>query len=262
MSLQRELSKRIAEFARKATPPLMHESLTLTSSVKVAKNDRGRPSQTVPAHPSPLPWFGTPSSTSANVSSKRLSALRQLFDSSVRSIWWRYFRIPYERWQMMAIARYLREHGLMYDDMYSTHEPIVERALEMLPEDIAAGLCRRKMRAIHLNTLRLYLPLSEQNYDPFLPYLAPYVEEAKFQLQEEEELLGYHMCDRRFFSGSTVGLGDHEPGMHFLVSFPNMYGAGGGLAQKKHFSSLPPFAATRGNLRSHAVTRQFTPRPA
>lgn len=43
--------------------------------------------------------------------------------------------------------------------------------------------------------------LSEQNYDPFIPYLAPYVEEAKFQLQEEEELLGYHMWDRRLYSG-------------------------------------------------------------
>lgn len=42
---------------------------------------------------------------------------------------------------------------------------------------------------------------AEQNYDPFIPYMAPYVEEAKFQLQEEEELLGYHMWEGIWYSG-------------------------------------------------------------
>ena len=27
----------------------------------------------------------------------------------------------------------------------------------------------------------------EQNYDPMIPYLAPFIEEAKFQLQEEQD---------------------------------------------------------------------------
>ena len=36
---------------------------------------------------------------------------------------------------------------------------------------------------------KVHLPLSEQNYDPMIPYMAPFIEEAKFQLQEEQELL-------------------------------------------------------------------------
>ena len=35
---------------------------------------------------------------------------------------------------------------------------------------------------------KTHLPIEEQNYDPMIPYMAPYMEEAKFQLQEEQEL--------------------------------------------------------------------------
>lgn len=146
----------------------------------------------------------------------------------------------------------------MFDDLYSNKEPVVERALQMLPYDIAMARQRRMMRGVHLNHLRLYLPPEEQNYDPFVPYLAPYIEEAKFQLQEEEELLGFHMQDRRMFSGGCTGFGDLEPGNHFLVSIPNLYGAGGGVRNSpmgKHFSSLPhtprsPAGRPMGNPRN------------
>lgn len=86
-------------------------------------------------------------------------------------------------------------------DLMSEREPIVERALELLPEDLAEARFRRIARGMHISTLRMYPPLEEQNYDPFVPYLAPYIEEAKFQIQEEEELLGYHPQDRRILCG-------------------------------------------------------------
>lgn len=122
--------------------------------------------------------------------------------------------------------------GLMFDDLMSDREPIVERAISLLPDDIATGRYRRIVRGMHVNFLRLTLPLHEQNYDPFVPYLAPYIEEAKFQLQEEEELLGYHPQDRRLFCGGTTGFGDFEPGMHFLTCMPNLYGAAMGNVKK------------------------------
>lgn len=140
---------------------------------------------------------------------------------------------PLERWQHACLTRYLREHGLMYDDLMSEREPIVERALEMLPEDMYIARFRRIARGMHISTLRMYPPIEEQNYDPFVPYLAPYIEEAKFQIQEEEELLGYHPQDRRMFCGGTTGFGEFEPGMHFLTSLPNLYGAAMGNMKKK-----------------------------
>lgn len=169
----------------------------------------------------------------------KTSRFRTLLLGDVLSpVWYRFFRAPLDRWNQAAMGKYLREQGLMYDDLYSDKEPVIERALELLPDDLSTARYRRIMRATHLNHIRLYLPADEQNYDPFIPYLAPYVEEAKFQLQEEEELLGYHMWDRRLYSGGCTGLGDHEPGMHFLVSFPNMYGGGSGPHNKAHLSSL------------------------
>lgn len=69
------------------------------------------------------------------------------------------------------------------------------------------GRLRRHMRAAHMNMLKSHLPLSEQNYDPYVPYLAPYVEEAKFQMQEEDQLMAYHSWDRPLFNGSMGGMG-------------------------------------------------------
>lgn len=57
-----------------------------------------------------------------------------------------------------AVRFYEMYTGLMYDDMYSDKEPVIERALELLPEDIATARYRRIMRATHLNHIRLYLP--------------------------------------------------------------------------------------------------------
>uniref|UniRef100_A0A3B0MYS7 Ubiquinol-cytochrome C reductase complex, 14 kDa subunit homologue, putative n=1 Tax=Theileria annulata TaxID=5874 RepID=A0A3B0MYS7_THEAN len=147
-----------------------------------------------------------------------------------------YFRAisgPFERWHHACLTRYLREHGLLYDDLMSEREPLVERALSILTPDLATARFRRIAKGMQISMLRLYPPLEEQNYDPFIPYLAPFIEEAKFQLQEEEELLGYHPVDRRLFCGGTTGFGDLEPGMHFLVSFPCVYGGGMGNMKKK-----------------------------
>merc|ERR1712072_390847 len=87
-------------------------------------------------------------------------------------------------------------------------EPVVERALELLPQDLAIGRYRRCMRAGELNLKKCHLPVEEQNYDPMIPYLAPFIEEAKFQMQEEQELLQYHPWDRRLYSGGVTGMGE------------------------------------------------------
>lgn len=159
--------------------------------------------------------------------------LTKFYRAYIAPWYFRMFTGPLERWQHACLTRYLREHGLMYDDLMSEREPIVERALEMLPEDMAIARFRRIVRGMHISMLRMYPPLEDQNYDPFIPYLAPYIEEAKFQIQEEEELLGYHPQDRRVFCGGTTGFGDMDPGMHFLTSLPNLYGAAVGNMKKK-----------------------------
>ena len=38
-------------------------------------------------------------------------------------------------------------------------------------------------RALELSSKKTHLPPEYQNYDPMVPYLAPYMEEAKYQLQ-------------------------------------------------------------------------------
>merc|ERR1711862_522269 len=98
----------------------------------------------------------------------------------------------------------LRGYGMMFDDRMHPQEPQVERALELLPPDLAAGRYRRLMRAAELNYRKGHLPVEEQNYDPMIPYLAPFMEEAKFQMQEEQEHLRYNPWDRRLYSGFTT----------------------------------------------------------
>lgn len=46
------------------------------------------------------------------------------------------------------------------------------------------------------------------------------------------------MFSPKLSAGGCTGFGDSEPGSHFLVSFPNMYGAGMGNHGKAHISSF------------------------
>merc|ERR1711869_160187 len=55
---------------------------------------------------------------------------------------------------------------------------------------------------------KTHLPIEEQNYDPMIPYMAPYMEEAKFQLQEE---LMSHPYARRLYTGGVSGFGETMP---------------------------------------------------
>eukprot|EP00928_Gymnodinium_smaydae_P027353 TRINITY_DN2117_c0_g1_i6.p2 TRINITY_DN2117_c0_g1~~TRINITY_DN2117_c0_g1_i6.p2 ORF type:complete len:107 (-),score=21.90 TRINITY_DN2117_c0_g1_i6:68-388(-) len=103
----------------------------------------------------------------------------------------------------------------MLDDQYNMIEPVIERALEILPQDLAVSRYRRMMRAIEMNLKKTHLPVEEQNYDPMIPYMAPFIEEAKFQMQEEQELLGFHPWDRRLYSGPTTGFGENSPNTTF-----------------------------------------------
>ena len=42
----------------------------------------------------------------------------------------------------------LRGHGLMLDDQLNDKEPVIERALELLPHDLIMGRYRRLMRVL------------------------------------------------------------------------------------------------------------------
>lgn len=209
----------------------------------------------------------------------------------------------------------LRMHaGLMYDDLYSDKEPVIERALELLPEDIATARYRRIMRATHLNHIRLYLPPHGKLWRPLrmgLTHAGMHLSmhahhmHAYLRVSRKPRLVifqsktttrsfrtsrrtlkrpsssfkkkrsswvttcgtavciqvgiiavscdvianclsgfsrpipNWTQCVLLFSSvGGCTGLGDSEPGMHFLVSFPNMYGGGGGPHNKAHLSSL------------------------
>ena len=111
---------------------------------------------------------------------------------------------------------YLRSIGLLYDDCLNAAHPIVGRALDLLPHDLLVHRTRRIGRASQVIMHHTHLPTEEQNYDPMIPYMAPYIEEAKFQIQEEIELLQFHPWDRRLYSGNVSGFGETQQGSTFL----------------------------------------------
>jgi len=149
-----------------------------------------------------IPWYQQ---------EQQLSVFEQWVKEKVYPLWFRYVKGPYERYHYEIVVSDLRAYGLMFDDQHQFNEPIVERALELLPHDLAVGRYRRMMRAIEMNLKKSHLPVEEQNYDPMIPYLAPFMEEAKFQMQEEQELMGFHPWDRRLYSGPTTGFGETTP---------------------------------------------------
>merc|ERR1719386_86543 len=106
---------------------------------------------------------------------------------------------------------------MMYDDRLNDKDPLVERALELVPKEIEAARYRRQMRAVEMNMKKTHLPIEYQNYDPMIPYMAPFIEEAKFQMQEEQELISFHPWDRRIYSGNTTGFGESTPHAGFTV---------------------------------------------
>ena len=80
--------------------------------------------------------------------------------------------------------------GIMFDDMYDDREIHIERAVDLLPPDLASMKYRRQMRGTFNYVRRKWMPDDTLNYDPMVPYMAPYMEEAKLMLQEEMELIG------------------------------------------------------------------------
>eukprot|EP00418_Pyrodinium_bahamense_P094406 CAMPEP_0179038336 /NCGR_PEP_ID=MMETSP0796-20121207/14581_1 /TAXON_ID=73915 /ORGANISM="Pyrodinium bahamense, Strain pbaha01" /LENGTH=198 /DNA_ID=CAMNT_0020734651 /DNA_START=207 /DNA_END=801 /DNA_ORIENTATION=- len=128
-----------------------------------------------------IPWY--------QQQGQQLSLFEQWVKDNVYPLWFKFVKGPYERYQYEHTVADLRAYGLMFDDAHNNNEPIVERAIELLPHDLAVGRYRRMMRAFEMNTKKTHLPVEEQNYDPMVPYLAPFIEEAKFQMQEEQELL-------------------------------------------------------------------------
>ncbi|EEQ99433.1 ubiquinol-cytochrome C reductase complex 14kD subunit, putative [Perkinsus marinus ATCC 50983] len=154
------------------------------------------------------------------------SPFQQVWDEVFTPVWFKLLKGPqdifiqrtakifsarYERWEYNALVARYRGMGIMADDAMNDKDMIVERALDIIPEDIRIQRYRRMMRGAVLAGRKLHLPLELQNYDPMVPYMAPYIEEAKFQMQEEQELLAFHPWDRRLYvSGLIASLGsDH-----------------------------------------------------
>merc|ERR1712126_189973 len=144
-----------------------------------------------------------------------LTPFEHWYRENVYPIWFKYVKGPYDRYFYEHAVAELRGYGLMFDDQHNVNEPVVERAVELLPHDLAVSRYRRMMRAFEMNTKKTHLPVEEQNYDPMIPYMAPFIEEAKFQMQEEQELPNYHPWDRRLYSGPTTGFGETSPNSVF-----------------------------------------------
>jgi ubiquinol-cytochrome c reductase subunit 7 len=111
----------------------------------------------------------------------------------------------------------LRAMGLLFDDCLQGSHPVVKRALELLPYDLRVHRARRIGRASMVLLHHTHLPHAEQNYDPMIPYMAPYLEEAKHQIQEEIELLQFHPWERRLYSGEVSGFGETDKNSTFLA---------------------------------------------
>mmetsp|Transcript_31361 Transcript_31361/g.68674 ORF Transcript_31361/g.68674 Transcript_31361/m.68674 type:complete len:178 (+) Transcript_31361:96-629(+) len=154
---------------------------------------------TMAARRSVVPWYQQ---------EQKLSAFEEWTKKTLYPYWFYYVKGPYERYCYERLVADLRMYGLMFDDKHDFTDPLIERALEIMPHDLHVGRYRRQMRAIEMNAKKNHLPLTEQNYDPMIPYLAPFIEEAKFQMQEEQELLQFHPWDRRLYSGPTTGFGE------------------------------------------------------
>jgi len=138
----------------------------------------------------------------------QIGPFEEWYSRSIYPYWFKFVKGPWERYCYEQQVAGLRGYGLMLDDCHNDKEPVIERALEMLPHDMMVQRYRRMMRAADMNFKKTHLPIEEQNYDPMIPYLAPFVEEAKFQMQEEQELLNYHPWDRRLYSGGVTGFGE------------------------------------------------------
>ncbi|KAF4650820.1 hypothetical protein FOL47_000840, partial [Perkinsus chesapeaki] len=150
-----------------------------------------------------VPWYQV---------KREKSPFQQVWDEVFTPIWFKLVKGPYERWEYNALVARYRGMGIMADDAMNDKDMVVERALDIIPEDIRIQRYRRMMRGATLAGRKLHLPLELQNYDPMVPYMAPYIEEAKFQMQEEQELLAYHPWDRRLYTAGVSGFG--ETSMH------------------------------------------------
>jgi len=142
---------------------------------------------------------------------KNPNMVQKFWNDEIYPIWFRYVQGPFQRWEYERMVSWFRGYGLMFDDKLNDKDALVERALELIPKELETARYRRTMRAAEMNMKKTHLPIEEQNYDPMIPYMAPYMEEAKFQLQEEQELLMYHPYDRRMYTGGVSGLGETMP---------------------------------------------------
>merc|ERR1712085_123104 len=78
---------------------------------------------------------------------QKLSGLEQWWKDTCYPVWFKYVKGPYERYYYEHTVGELRAYGLMFDDQHNDKEPVIERAIELLTQDLAVGRYRRMMRA-------------------------------------------------------------------------------------------------------------------
>ncbi|XP_015604047.1 cytochrome b-c1 complex subunit 7-like [Cephus cinctus] len=79
-------------------------------------------------------------------------------------------------------------YGLYSDDVINENMPMVKTALSRLPADIRDARSYRIIRAMHLDTFKIFLPEEKwitYEQDRAYRYLRPYLEEA---IAEKEEM--------------------------------------------------------------------------
>ena len=74
--------------------------------------------------------------------------LRKIVQDNVRPIWFRYFKGPFERWEYNNLVRKLRDNGLMMDDVNDDRDVLMERAIDLLPHDLAVAYLSLRLHQI------------------------------------------------------------------------------------------------------------------
>jgi hypothetical protein len=74
---------------------------------------------------------------------KPRSPLQEIWDETVVPLYWKYWKVPHEKFAHRMTVNHLRGYGLMFDDTLNEKEPLMERAMEILPYDIRVQRYRR-----------------------------------------------------------------------------------------------------------------------
>lgn len=140
----------------------------------------------------------------------RAGPIRRFLRSVIYPYYFTYYRVPTERSSHAHQIQYCRHKGLLMDDNRLSTNALTALAYELTPLHLKQEREKRLTVSNWLLQTRCEWDPAQQNYDPSIPYLAPYIEEARFLLQEEEELLQYHPWHRKLMRSGCTGFGEKD----------------------------------------------------